>query len=654
VTAAAKNKIYGNVDPAFTYQVTGSLAFSDVFAGNLTRVTGENVGAYAIQQGTLSLSSNYNLSYVENNLTISNRPLTITVNNKTKLYGSDIPVLDGIESGIIASDNITVSYSTTATAASTIGVYPITATVNDPDSRLFNYTVTNTPGTLTITVVPVITAVTTSVPNVQYSDKVTFTATISGGAPVVTDANGAAVSVTFKVGNQVMGTVPLTVSVSGNDLVGVLADQQMVEGLAGQMAPGAKSVTAIFNTPNANYGLSNSNNTKTCPLTIIPEDAEITYTGQDYISLPSTTATSVTVSLSATIRDLLDGNRGNIKNARVTFRKDNPVTGAVLGTPNLTPAMMTDSTVGTVVTSFVCSLNATELGCGGANLQVYAVVDYYYTGGTSDVATTITIARPGSDFVTGGGFLRNTACAGAIAGTPGVKTNFGFNMQYNKSGSNLKGQCNIIIRSNGRIYQVKSNAVNTLVVSNSNSSGTPAYFNTKANCTDITNPLSPVSLGGNMDLTVKMNDVSAGGQGDQTSILLMNPNTSQVIFSSNWSGVQTVLQTLGGGNVSVRSTPSTTTVTSARTEQSEEIAAVVNPFMVKVLGNPAQDHFTINIQGSAGKIRLRVIDVQGRVVESRENVPEGSLQLGQSYRSGFYYLEVRQGNNMRQIKLVKL
>jgi hypothetical protein len=129
----------------------------------------------------------------------------------------------------------------------------------------------------------------------------------------------------------------------------------------------------------------------------------------------------------------------------------------------------------------------------------------------------------------------------------------------------------------------------------------------------------------------------------------------QVIFSSNWNGVQTKLQNLGGGNVSVRSTPSNT-ITMAREAQAEEITmpVVVNPFTVKVFGNPAQDHFNVNIKGSAGKISLRVVDIRGRVVEYRENVPEGTLRLGQAYRSGFYYLEVRQGNNIRQIKLVKL
>lgn len=92
-------------------------------------------------------------------------------------------------------------------------------------------------------------------------------------------------------------------------------------------------------------------------------------------------------------------------------------------------------------------------------------------------------------------------------------------MQYTKSGSNLKGQCNIIVRSNGKIYQIKSNAINTLVVSPTTTTGTPAYFNTKANYTDITDPLNPKPGPGNLDLTVKMNDISTVGKGDQVSIL---------------------------------------------------------------------------------------------------------------------------------------
>ena len=46
VTADAKTKVYGNADPALTYQITtGSLAFSDAFSGALHAAAGETVWA---------------------------------------------------------------------------------------------------------------------------------------------------------------------------------------------------------------------------------------------------------------------------------------------------------------------------------------------------------------------------------------------------------------------------------------------------------------------------------------------------------------------------------------------------------------------------------------------------------------------------------
>src|SRR5205814_7414734 len=63
-----------------TYQLTsGSLANGDTFSGALTRVTGENAGAYAIQQGTLTAGTNYALTYVGADLTITAGDSTVAV-----------------------------------------------------------------------------------------------------------------------------------------------------------------------------------------------------------------------------------------------------------------------------------------------------------------------------------------------------------------------------------------------------------------------------------------------------------------------------------------------------------------------------------------------------------------------------------------------
>ena len=57
-----QSKVYGAPDPPLTFTITsGTLFQGDTFKGGLGRQTGEDVGKYAIQQGTLSLNNNYNL-----------------------------------------------------------------------------------------------------------------------------------------------------------------------------------------------------------------------------------------------------------------------------------------------------------------------------------------------------------------------------------------------------------------------------------------------------------------------------------------------------------------------------------------------------------------------------------------------------------------
>ena len=82
-------------DPALTYQITlGTLVSGDAFSGAIVRAPGENVGSYAITQGTLALSSNYALAFVGANFTIGTRPVTVAADPKTKLFGAAGPGAD--------------------------------------------------------------------------------------------------------------------------------------------------------------------------------------------------------------------------------------------------------------------------------------------------------------------------------------------------------------------------------------------------------------------------------------------------------------------------------------------------------------------------------------------------------------------------------
>src|SRR5207248_2928257 len=152
VTADAKNKVYGAADSALTYQITnGSLASGDAFSGALVRDAGENVAAYAIKQGTLALSNNYNLTYAGASLTISKASVTVKADDASRLYGAANPAFTGTITGIQNGDSITASYSSSADAISAVGTYAIIPTPSDSGSnKLGNYDVTVVNGTLTI------------------------------------------------------------------------------------------------------------------------------------------------------------------------------------------------------------------------------------------------------------------------------------------------------------------------------------------------------------------------------------------------------------------------------------------------------------------------------------------------------------------------
>ncbi|MCT5025071.1 two-partner secretion system adhesin CdrA [Pseudomonas aeruginosa] len=132
VIADAKTKVYGDLDPALTYQVSGlkrgDTAGAVLNGGSLSRVAGENVGVYGINQGGLGLvSSNYTLNYQGNNLTITKALLNVIADAKTKVYGDADPSLtyqvSGLKNGDTAGSILTGGLN--RAAGENVGVYGI-------------------------------------------------------------------------------------------------------------------------------------------------------------------------------------------------------------------------------------------------------------------------------------------------------------------------------------------------------------------------------------------------------------------------------------------------------------------------------------------------------------------------------------------------
>jgi flagellar motor protein MotB len=150
VTAEAKIKTYGDNDPTLTFTTAiGALVGNDTLSGALTRVAGNTVGEYTINQGTVT-NSNYTITYASAKLTINAKPITVTAEAKTKIFGDDDPALTFTTAVGALVGNDTFTGSLTRAAGEQVASYPITiGTLNNT-----NYLITFVDSVLAITPAP--------------------------------------------------------------------------------------------------------------------------------------------------------------------------------------------------------------------------------------------------------------------------------------------------------------------------------------------------------------------------------------------------------------------------------------------------------------------------------------------------------------------
>ncbi len=126
--------------------VGGAATFGSKDAGVNRTVTltgasllGEDAANYALIDPTPTTTA-----------TIFPRKLFISASDKSKTYGNANPPFTGSISGIQADEDITLSFTTAATAASGVGTYAIVPHANAADGVLDNYELIASNGTLTI------------------------------------------------------------------------------------------------------------------------------------------------------------------------------------------------------------------------------------------------------------------------------------------------------------------------------------------------------------------------------------------------------------------------------------------------------------------------------------------------------------------------
>ncbi|SMH62922.1 beta strand repeat-containing protein [Azospirillum agricola] len=152
VTADGKSRLYGNANPALTYGVGGDgLVNGDTLSGGLATAAGtaSAVGSYAIGQGTLAASSNYSLVFNPGTLSVTARPITVTADSKSRVYGNANPALTYSVGGdgLVNGDTLSGALATGATASSPAGSYAITQGTLAASS---NYALSYGAGVLTV------------------------------------------------------------------------------------------------------------------------------------------------------------------------------------------------------------------------------------------------------------------------------------------------------------------------------------------------------------------------------------------------------------------------------------------------------------------------------------------------------------------------
>ena len=413
-----------------------------------------------------------------------------------------------------------------------------------------------------------------------------------------------------------MGTVML--KVKGLDLEGKLTTT-LSERIKGQMAPGNKVVYAIFGF--SDRKMTVSPNPATTNLIITQEDARATVTGT-YIQSTNTVGKSFEdgkVLLKATIQDITacrgdqdyDPNAGDIRNARVRFMKGTtPITNWLI--PDLVNGRDTKTGVVNAKWSYdgpskdVPNDINVEVGGGG----------YYVRNNPTDLAV-VTLYSPAGDYVAGGGYLSNPNNSdGLYRGTPGLRTNFGFVVKYTNKGTNPHGNMDVIYRrmigGDVHTYQINSTSITYVAVNDVSHSGKNALITAKANLNEITNPGSPILMGSNLKLQVRMTDNGDNPGGDKIAISLWNG--SSLLFSSSWNGLLTTQTQLGDGNLIIHSGFNFGDIFNGQVNDGQEhlLSAEIG---VKAYPNPFTDHVYFDLSlPTDSKVRLEVYNVDGSKV----------------------------------------
>ena len=264
VTLKAKvknaSRFYGNSNPNFSSSYSGFVnnenesALTSHGSYTTTASATSNVGTYTIKQSGAK-AQNYVFEYENGTLTVNKAPLSATVNNSTKVYGSNNPTFTINYSGLKNGETVPVwitapTFQTDATKQSGVGQYAVKAINAVPK----NYNLSAiTAGTLTITPAP-LTIKANNASRLYFEDNPSFSFTCSGFQNNETSSVLTTLPsyTTNAVKTSNVGTYTITPS-------GAKANNYTMSYQTGTLTISKRNLTATPNSTSREYGDANPN-----------------------------------------------------------------------------------------------------------------------------------------------------------------------------------------------------------------------------------------------------------------------------------------------------------------------------------------------------------------------------------------------------------
>jgi MBG domain-containing protein/YDG domain-containing protein/concanavalin A-like lectin/glucanase superfamily protein/uncharacterized protein DUF2341 len=157
VTADDQSRAYGQTNPVLTVSYSGFLGGDDtnVLSGTPTVSTSADTNSpvagspysITVTNGTLS-ATNYDFAFVSGQLTVTQTMLTVSADNQSMVYGTPVPTLTASYTGFVNGEDAnalsgTPDLSTTATATSPVGTYPINISQGTLSSSNYSFNLIN-------------------------------------------------------------------------------------------------------------------------------------------------------------------------------------------------------------------------------------------------------------------------------------------------------------------------------------------------------------------------------------------------------------------------------------------------------------------------------------------------------------------------------